>query len=174
MQPLRIENPLLSYPSYREVRYNYNESDTQRSGDWFSSRSVQAHVLEAVRPSRASVEVFAGEGGHAPSVLSNVETSLKLIYVVDESGAVWQAEDVGTGEKKQTRASSRAEFDRWLREGVRKEAGPVFGAAFDALVGQRGCVFAEAAQPSKLAIPTLSSVRWTDDHAIIAGPYIKH
>src|SRR4051812_6508518 len=45
MQPLELShagsiNPL------RENRYLYTETDTMRKGDWFSSRSVQGHLLE--------------------------------------------------------------------------------------------------------------------------------
>jgi hypothetical protein len=145
-----------------------------RTGDWFSSRSVQAHLLETVRPSRAAVEVFTpAVAGEPPSVLSNVESSLQMLFIVDENKAVWQAEDIGTGEKKVMKASSRAQLDAWLRDGPGKYAGPVIGAALSNLSQQTGCLFAEASDARKIAVPTLSSIRWKDDFALIAGPFLK-
>lgn len=173
MQPLDLESSG-SFNPLRERRYTYSESDLARGGDWFSSRSVQAHLMVTVRPSRAAIEVFApAAAGQAPSVLSNVESSLKMLFVLDENDRVWIAEDVGTGEKKITKPSSRAQFDAWMREGPVKEAGPVVNTAMSALGSQKGCVIAEVTDASKFAVPTLSSVRWTHDQAIIAGPYLK-
>jgi hypothetical protein len=61
-----------------------------------------------------------------------------------------------------------------MRDGPRKLAGPVINAALANLVQQTGCAFAEAADASKFTVPTLPSVRWTSDHAIVAGPFLQH
>jgi hypothetical protein len=173
MQPLDVAKGASSNP-LREGRYSFVETDTTRLGDWFASRSVQAHLLETVRPSRAGIEVFPPTvAGQPPSVLSNVESSLKVLFIVDES-AVWKAEDVGTGEKKVATLSTKGQLALWLRDGPRKLAGPVISAALANLEKQTGCAFAEVADASKFAVPTLSSIRWNSDHAIIAGPFLQH
>jgi hypothetical protein len=172
MQPLELAKAT-GFNPLRENRYTFTETETSRQGDWFASRSVQAHLLETVRPSRAAIELLAAAAGQPPSVLSNIESSLKILFIVDESNAVWMAEDVGTGERKLTIPSTRAQLDAWLRDGPKKLAGPVLSAAMAALGQQAGCVFAEATDASKLAVPTLSSIRWTEDRAIIAGPFLK-
>jgi hypothetical protein len=173
MQPLELARPGYANPM-REARHEYTETETMRRGDWFSSRSVQAHLLETVRPSRAAIEVFpAAAVGEAPSVLSNLESSLKVLFIVDDAKQVWRAEDVGTGEKKATKRSSRAELDAWLLNGPARHAGPVIAATMAELGKQTGCAFAELADASKFAVPTLSSIRWTDDHAIVAGKFLK-
>jgi hypothetical protein len=173
MQPLDVAKGAASNP-LRDGRYSFVETDTMRLGDWFASRSVQAHLLETVRPSRAAIEVFPSKvAGQPPSVLSNVESSLKVLFIVDES-AVWIAEDVGTGEKKLATPSTKGQLELWLRDGPRKLAGPVISAALANLEKQTGCAFAEVTDATKFAVPTLSSIRWNSDHAIIAGPFLQH
>jgi hypothetical protein len=96
---------------------------------------------------------------------------LKILFIVDESGRVWKTEDLGAGEKRVLISSTRGHFDAWRRDGFAKHSGPVIHATLAQLGGQKGCAFAEAADASKLAVPTLGSIRWTHDFAIIAGPY---
>jgi hypothetical protein len=128
-----------------------------------------------VRPSRAAIEVFAPPvEGQAPSVLSNMESALKVLFVVDETNHVWRAEDLGTGEKKAAKPSTRAELDAWLSTGPARQAGPVISGAVTELARQTGSAFGELADPSRLAVSTLSSIRWTDDYAIVAGKFLKH
>ena len=68
MQPLDLAKAESSYSS-REGRHSFDETDTTRTGDWFASRSVQAQLLETVRPSRAAIEVFPpAAAGQPPSV----------------------------------------------------------------------------------------------------------
>lgn len=172
MQPLEMAKST-GFNPLRENRYSYTETDTSREGDWFASRSVQGHLLETVRPSRAAIEWFAAAAGQPPSVLSNIESTLKIVFIVDENHGVWMAQDVGTGEKKPATPSTRAQLDAWLRDGPKKLAGPVLSAAMASLVQQTGCVFAEVTDASKLAVPTLASIRWSEDRAIIAGPFLK-
>jgi hypothetical protein len=173
MRPLDLEKSATFHPM-REARNTYTESDTTRTGDWFSSRAVQAHLLETVRPSRAGIEVFSpSSAGLPPSVLSNVESSLKLLFIIDDDRQLWTAEDVGTGEKKLLKPCTREEFETWLREGPGRLGGPLIGAAIASVSKQTGCVFAEANEAARIAVPTLSSVRWNHDHAIIAGPFLK-
>lgn len=173
MEPLTL-NSSAGFNPMREIRYKHEQDEHSRTGDWFSSRSVQAHLLETVRPGRGVIEVFApAAAGQPPSVLSSIETPLRKLFIVDESNAVWVAEDVGTGEKKVTKTATHAQLGDWMRNGPGKLAGPVLTASLKRLGQGTGCVFAEAADASNLAVPTLSAIRWTDDHAIIAGPYIK-
>ncbi len=173
MQTLKFERAGTLRGS-REARYSLWEGEESRSGDWFASRSLQAHLLETVRPTRAFVEVFPGAAGQPPSVLSNLESPLKIVFVVDENDAVWMAEDVGTGEKKPLKASNRARIETWSKDGPQQYAGPVISDALKAFEPRAGLVLAEATLAAKFATPTLSSIRWTNDYAILAGPYVKH
>jgi hypothetical protein len=161
------------YNPVRENRSGFAEDGSSRSGDWFASRSVQAQLLQTVRPTRAAIEVTrATTPGQPPTVVSSMETPLKTLFIVDSEDAVWVANDVGTGEKKVAQASTRGQLDEWLRDGPQKLAGPIIGAALAKLKNDAGFVFAEATDPKKFAVPTLTSIHWDHDRAFVAGPFI--
>jgi hypothetical protein len=157
-----------------DSRYNVEETETQRGGAWFASRSLQAHLLQTVRPSRAGVEVFPAEGGAAPSVLSTVEAPLQRVFIVDQNSKVWTADDVGTGEKKVMKASSNAELDQWMDEHAGKTSGPMIAHLLKQVERRPGFAYAEAAEASKFAVATLPSIRWNHERLVLAGPYVKH
>ncbi|QIF04862.1 hypothetical protein [Roseimicrobium sp. ORNL1] len=172
MAPLNLTSA--SQPSNWESRYNVEESETKRGGAWFASRSLQAHLLQTVRPSRAGVEVFAAEGGGAPSVLSTVEATLQRVFIVDQNSKVWTAEDVGTGEKKVMKASTEAELNQWMNDHAGKTSGPMIAHLLKQVERRPGFAYAEAAEASKFAVATLPSIRWNHERLLLAGPYVKH
>jgi hypothetical protein len=157
-----------------DSRYNVEETETQRSGAWFASRSLQAHLLQTVRPSRAGMEVFPAEGGGAPSVLSTVEAPLQRVFIVDQDSNVWTADDVGTGEKKVMKASSNGELDQWMNDHAGKNSGPMIAHLLKQVERRPGFAYAEAADASKFAVATLPSIRWNHERLLLAGPYVKH
>ncbi|MFZ4763442.1 MAG: hypothetical protein ACOYMN_00710 [Roseimicrobium sp.] len=173
MQQIELKGSGVFSP-LRNNLHAFRETPTTRSGEWFTSRAVQGHLLTTVRPSRATIEVFpAAAPAQPPTVLSSFETPLKKLFLVDANNTVWTAEDVGTGEKKATKPATHAQLEAWLNAGPKKLAGPTLSTALQRLGEQRECVFAEAAEASKLAVATLPSIRWNQDHALIAGPYVR-
>ena len=173
MLPLDLRSSRYGYDSFEAGR-KHEESESARVGDWFSSRAVQAHLLQTVRPSRASIELFPGaDPTSPPSLLSTVETPLAKVFAVDDKGKVWVTEDLGTGEKKVTRPSQMSELSGWMRERARKLSGSVIVSVLNQLENRRGYVYAEAADASKFAIATLPSIRWTEERLLIAGPCVK-
>jgi hypothetical protein len=143
-----------------------------RQGDWFRSRSDQAFLAEAVRPSRARIEVLGGAEGRPPEVISSIEVPLERVFVIDEDGGYWTAEDVGTGEKKTLVASDADAFAKWF-DTLAADAGPVRRAALEAVKNLRGHAYATSRQAGKVAVATLGSIRWTDERADFAGPYVR-
>ncbi len=151
-----------------------NEDGTQRSGDWFRSRSVQAHALQTVRASRG--EVRFRSGGEKPSVVSSLEVPLARVWVVDESGTTWTAGDVAPGERKGLERSAVSfEKVKWGENELPSLAGPLLKDALAEVQKLKGgYVMAEVARgaASRLAISTLDSIRWNEDAAFIVGPYV--
>lgn len=140
----------------------------QREGNWFRSRSDQAYLIETVRPSRAKIEVIAGDAG-APAVVSSIEVPLDRVFVIDEDGKYWTATDVGTGERKPLERSDAAAYATWF-DTIAADAGPIRRAALDAVRNLRGHAYAEAGRAAKSAVQTLGSIRWVDDRAAFMGP----
>lgn len=176
MVPVRLTEGPDSYDYYRrrEEAFNLAETEGQRNGEWFSSRAVQAHLLQAVRPSRATVEFHLSAGGASdPSVISTVESPLKRVFIIDENNKIWTAEDVGTGEKKVLRASDVSEYEKWFNEFQGWRAGPVMHEQMAGMRGRRGHAFAEVEGAEKFAIGTLPSIRWSDERVLLAGPYVE-
>lgn len=152
-----------------EVDSGFLEVDgRRREGDWFRSRSDQAYLLETVRPSRAKIEFVAGDDG-PPSVISSIEVPLGRMFVIDEQGAYWTATDIGTGERKPLERSDADAYARWFAA-VAADAGPIRGAALEAVQNRRGHAYAESATAAKAAVQTLDSIRWIDDKAVFIGP----
>ncbi len=174
MQAISLEDPTVYNPRSNGQR-QLNEDEQQRSGDWFASRAVQGHALTTVRPTRGVIEVFsAANANDAPYVVSSIAAPLQRVFVVDDKNKIWQAENVGTGEKKTLRACEKKEFTEWMDQRVVHDAGPVMLQTLKQISNRSGFVFAESADASKFAISTLDSIRWNDERVIFAGPYLKH
>jgi len=154
-------------------REELRETDGRtRQGDWFRSRSDQAFLATAVRPSRARIEVVGGAENRPAEVISSIEVPLERVFVIDEDGRYWTAEDLGTGEKKPLAASDADAFDRWFKS-LQEDAGPVRRAALEAVKNLRGHAYATSRQAGKVAVATLGAIRWTDERADFAGPYVR-
>lgn len=169
MQPLNLDNTYGSDPMDR-----FQEAGGVRSGDWFSTRAIQSHLLFSVRPSRSGVEFYAPkELGGAPEIVSSMEVPLGRVFIVDDQGNFWQTDSLATGERKSLTASDRTALILWMTDSPQKEAGPVLRRTLDDLSNRPGYVYAEAANAGSLAIPSLDSIDWKIDRLFVAGPYVK-
>jgi len=169
-----IEEPAWLQPIGRsDQNAQLSEVDGRmRQGDWFRSRSDQAFIATAVRPSRARIEVVGGSEAAPPAVISSIEVPLERVFVIDEEGRYWTAADVGTGEKKQLVASDADAYARWF-ESLVVDAGPVRAQALTRVRKVRGYAYATSKDASKLAVRTLGSIRWVDERADFAGPFTR-
>jgi hypothetical protein len=143
-----------------------------RQGDWFKSRSDQAFVATAVRPSRARIEVVGGTDAVPLAVISSIDVPLEKVFVIDEEGRYWLATEVGTGERKPLQASDSDTYQRWF-ESLIADAGPVRRQALERVRNVRGHAYATSPQASKVAVKTLGSIQWLDERADFAGPYTR-
>ena len=174
MQDVNIDSGSSAYTP-RQARHRALAEDAAgRAGDWFESRSVQAQVLKSVRASREQIELFPSSPGKPPSVLSSVSMPLTRVFIVDEKRQVWQAEKVGTGEKKEMKPATVDDLNRWLHSQGVAEAGPLISSAIRQVRFSAGVAFAESPDAARVAVKTLGSIRWNDDRVIFAGPYVKH
>jgi len=137
------------------------ENQGARRGGWFRSRTVQAHYLEAIRPTRASVQVHFGPRVEA---ISSIEDTLDELFVVDDEGHGWSAHAVAAGQRVVLeRADDPA---RWLS--ALQDAGPVNRRRLEALATARSYFFARARRGAP--IETLSAIRWQKSVFLYLGP----
>jgi hypothetical protein len=168
-----IQEPSWMRPlAYEDKQAGLTEVDgRRRQGDWFSSRSDRGHIVETVRPSRAKIE-FAVGGDAPPAVISSIEVPLERLFLIDESGNYWKAENIGTGQRKPLEPSDADAYTRWY-DSLAADAGPIRAAAIAAVRNRRGHVYADASPAAKIAVETLPSIRWVDDKAFFIGPFTR-
>jgi hypothetical protein len=138
------------------------------SGDWFTSRAIQAQYLQTIVPTRESIEVVntdATAGGAAPEILSTISAPLTTLYYIDSAGRQWKGEQVIAGSRVTLEpapdANIRAEISKAVQPGAAIER------ALESADNREGAFYAIAEEGNFL--PTLPSIRWRNDSAIYIG-----
>ena len=146
---------------------SYSLETDALTGDWFSSRTVDGHLLMAVQPSRARIEISAA--GDAPAVTSGIGTTLTDIFYRDIRQNIWRVQNLKTGERKKMQPATEAA----LREFWRKQtvaAGGYLNPRLAAVQNQDNFFFASDSVASDQVIPTLPAINWTQNAVIYFGP----
>jgi hypothetical protein len=125
-------------------------------GDWFTSRAVQAQLVETVRPSRERFEL-AERAGAAPRLVSTVDDTLEQVFYVGRDGRVWKATGVDRGRAIDLQRATMAELKTWW-SGCRTFLGPRLARA---ATWEPGMILASAAATST-RIATLPGIGWHD------------
>jgi hypothetical protein len=154
-------------PGLENRNRNYALEGDSLTGDWFSSRSVDAHLLLAAQSSRARVEI--SPAGEAPSVTSGIGTTLGEIYYRDARQRVWHAEGVKTGERQIMRPSTAAALSEWWTRRRGFTGGYLRMRLLD-IADQDNFFFAAAEGPAEQIIPTLPAIVWKQDTLLYFGP----
>jgi hypothetical protein len=160
--------PMMGWPlSYHEgteaVQSPMNQqSSGPRQGGWFSSRTLQAHYLETIRPTRARVQVHFGSRVEA---VSSIEDTLDGLLVVDDAGRGWYAPSAAAGQRVVLEPAG--DVAGWLDDRL-QEAGPVNRRHLQKLRDARGYFFARARRGAP--IETLDSIRWKESGFLYLGP----
>lgn len=120
----------------------------QVSGDWFKSRATQAHSLRRLVASRERVELVSAPGA-TPVVQSTVAATLRPFLYKDPANKVWSADEVPPG----------------TRVTLRPWSGPRLAGSIVEDIGHwpPGYFYARGGRADGVPIPTLPSIRWTDE-----------
>lgn len=162
--------PLLLLPSagyFPESSYTLIDGN-QWSGDWFLPSSVQSQVLATVRPASHKIFLFPGKESAPPRFVEKPDSNINTLFYIRPDGSVWWWNKVD----KTFVASSFQNLEKWFNE-VEHELGPLLRERL-AQVRKRLVTFpnwktglAFAKWNNLTAIPTLSSIRWTDTPAVL-------
>jgi hypothetical protein len=134
------------------------------SGGWFTSRAAQTQSLFAITPTRAEITLMNPAdvaNGAAPVIVSSFDTTLDDLYFTDARHQLWHAKEVRTGQKITMEPPTDKDG------GIDIPAGPT--GPLHEFVTQPGSFIAIASQSSDY-IPTLDSIRWSDDPVTYIGP----
>jgi len=136
------------------------------SGDWFTSRARESHVLMRVTPTRGRVEFVAGStsagasvGGGAgapPVVQSSMAGTLRDFVYVDATGQLWTADEVPPGRRVTLGAHAKSDANPAV---LRRFAGWRVAGSF----------YATMSGGELAPIATLESIRWKDDVVLVTG-----
>jgi hypothetical protein len=149
------------------AKRNYHNSGDTFGGEWFGSRSVQAHWIESIVPKRADI-VLANpletqQPDVAPVIVSSIAAPLERVYYRDANRQAWSARNVETGKK--VTLQKELEIPNLLPP----EAGPRLRTLWDRVHDQENCFYATSRDSSSL-VATLPSIFWRNDHVIFVQP----
>ena len=174
--------PSASYSSYRGdlqdgTAGSYTVNGREHSGDFFRSRSVQAHYVATVRRSRGGVALQRDAGAPGKpagaSVLSSLALPLKTVFIVEPGGQIWKASNIEAGRRAPLEPGTLNEVNSELQTHVKTHAGPVLRKMLESKTGDRGIFIALCDDGGKLAVKTLDSIRWEKQPAVVTGPYTE-
>lgn len=148
-------------------KHAYENSGTSFGGDWFVSRTVQAHWLEAIAPTRAGIVLAnattTGEAAGPPVIVSNISGALEMVYFRDDNGRTWRAGNVQTGQRVTMESVEQ------MPELLPAEAGSRLVTMWGRVKDRTGYFYA-ISRESRSLMGTLPSIRWKNDCVIYLGP----
>jgi hypothetical protein len=145
---------------------NFGLARERHTGDWFSTRTVQAQRIEAVRPSRSRIE-FLGLDADRPRIASTLPVALGRLVFYDQGGAIWTLAGLAPGEQATLERSDQSMADRFFEDALRP-ATPFLQALISRRRGTGEWFFARTVDPVR--IDTLRSIRWEDEPSLYFGP----
>ena len=160
---------------------SYAYHHKKHAGDWFHSRSEQAHFAQTVRPTRARIERLPAENGGNPRFFASVDFGLEHFYYVDDDKNVWKTTSrIAAGQEIETEPATETDLKAFWNNGGSANAvgtgdnvhlfSPSLGARINSLVNQRDTYFASVSPNNHEMIPTLSSIRWGNrDRLLLVG-----
>ncbi len=147
----------------------YRMSDGMIGGDWFRSRSEQAHYVQSVRPTRARIERLDPAATGAPRLFSSMDLTLSKFFYIDPGGKIWEANGrVTAGQEIELAASDQNALD-WFWSNSSVPFSSSLRNRMRLLLSQRDVYLAQAAGQSDSMIGTLPSIRWREDQLLVVG-----
>lgn len=137
------------------------------TGDWFSSRTIDGHLLFAVQPSRARVEI--SDAGGTPVITSGIGATLTDVFYRDQRQDLWHAQNLKTGERKKMQKAANPDFLNW-QEKHRLATGRYLQVRLAPLWKNDDYFFASAEGTTEQVIPTLPSIVWKQNALVYFGP----
>lgn len=151
----------------RQDKRNLALTNSTAGGGWFASRALQSMLVQDTRMNRGGIEFIPGD---KPAVINSLPTALKKLVVQDNEKQLWTASNVRTGERVALEPTDRKTVDGWIANDVVRQMGILLRDRIKLSMNESvSWFFAEAAEPPKLATPTLNSIRWDNDRAFVTG-----
>lgn len=168
VEPVIMKNLQTAHDQFRSTA-ELASVGTRYTGDWFRSRSVQAHELSYVRASRARIELARVDAG-VPTILSSIDMPIETVYYRDSTGTAWFGENVLAGRPASLTRASESQYEQFWRDISFQTAGPRLRMHIDAVRGVKGAFLATVApEHANVAVDTLPSIEWSDGPVVLGG-----
>ncbi len=151
------------HDSFRSLR-----SGSETFGDWFSSRSIQGHILQRWIATDVGVLLKGGEEG-MPVLVANGFAPDGPVFYADKDGQYWTAARFEAGTPVALVRSSAKDFEDWFLSRIVEPSSNLQARMREAL-HRREWFFTAAEGGSDFWVPTLSRVRWMRDQMVCMGP----
>lgn len=161
-----------------DLAAGFSYADQNLAGDWFQSRSEQAHYAQTVRTTRARILQEPTSDGKTPELISEIDFTLDDFFYIDPDGRVWRTmgeiragqkidlQPVGAGPPDSS--GRRAVADFWEVQSSLFTAG--LRTRLEDFPNRRNIFLAVATRDiEKELIPTLGSLRWDRDRLLVVG-----
>lgn len=181
-QPATIEPLALPDTQWVKLKKTQNtqavqltQNGRERSGNCFQSRAEQGHLLRAVVPTRARLELKAGaEPGAAPEVVSALGFTVDWLCYKDDERQWWVLEQpLATGTSAVLKKAQTTEILKALGEAAKPAEESLRKQIEKPFLERTGWFYARASQAPGLTLDTLAAIRWQDDRILVSGPVVK-
>ena len=152
----------------RHDAFRSSRSGKETAGDWFSSRSMQGHVLQRWFPTSAGVTLQSG-AGDSPVLVSEGIAATGTVFYADRNGDYWTAPKLPAGIPVTLVRASAGAFEEWFGRCVFEPSSNLQARMREAL-HRRDWFFTAAEGASDFWLPTLPQVRWLRDQMVYLGP----
>lgn len=173
--PLSPEVNILPLPAadYQCSGMHYWRANGQAGGDWFTNRSLQAHLVQASVPTRAQVTFIPGSGSKPPELFSSINATLETIYLADASGNYFRAANVGPGQRVPMQAVNKTEFREWVTDSILPLSGFNLQRSFDVWRTKPNVFFAFTKAPTEFRQETLPALDWRAQNTVFYGSLVQ-
>ncbi|HRK16616.1 MAG TPA: hypothetical protein PK490_20215 [Prosthecobacter sp.] len=181
-QPATIEPLALPDTQWVKLKSTHNtqavqltQNGRERRGNYFQSRTEQGHLLRAVVPTRARLELKAGTApGAAPEVISALGFTVDWLCYKDDERQWWVLEQpLATGASAVLKKAEAVAVQKTLGDAAKPAEQTLRDKLTNHFIERTGWFYARASQAPGLTLDTLAAIRWQDDRILVSGPVVK-
>ena len=170
---------LLSRSPWTRVKNDRNDLDfaltrtepRQLTGSWFFSRSEQAHLTRAVRPTRERVERISTGPGKPVLIASALSIPVEKLCYFDGKDW-WKSEGVvAPGSRPELQKAAKSEVDGYF-ERIKRRSTQSVSEVLNQAEDRAGYFYATSTEAAPLYIET-RDLKWRNDLAFLFGPVVE-
>jgi len=139
------------------------------AGDWFRSRSEQAHYSQKIQPTRARIERLPSKASGEPRLFSSMDMALEELFYIDASGKYWEAKGrISPGQEVELKEADKAVVEKFWQDATETFSASLRARILNLAQGE-DLFLALGKSDRDHMIATLPSIRWKNDKLLVVG-----